>query len=415
MNPIIQFFSDHFEIISTLNAIVLSCAVIVILMSWTRLLRLEHFLKAVNRTMFFFVFVGEAVLLFMLCLVFIDNYHPQNPLDLSAHVQGDTAWVEDRLTIYYIEDNELISISAQGKGRRVVYRADTPVLSYRFSPDGNLLLVTTGRKLELLDLDTVSKLTVDHIGAIGPGQDAVVKGAFDGVRFSPDGDKFCYRKAAWTRFSSIENWKVYDVVNKKHQVIRNPTRLMNALIWGRQGDRLFYSWFEALDTTRHGNPYRIKIYEIPLSDPTPRLATEFLFDQPTAPEDYLSSIREVPIYAADRQLSFGKARDISYSMTSAQGARIGIDDEDHLYFIKNKWWSRRLYRIPRIGQDPELAHEYPQGGRLAVRYLRWLPSGRYVIMEHDFFGVLILDPVTRKVGILVTEKGDTFGWSPALN
>jgi len=336
MNPIIKFVSDHFEVISTLNAIVLSCATIVILMSWTRLLRLEHFLKAVNRSLFFLVFVGEAVLVLLLCMVFIDNYRPQDPLDLSAHVQGNTHWVEDPLTIYYIEENDLLSISAQGTNRQVVYRAETPVRSYHFSPDGHLLLVTTGKKLVMLDLDDKSEQSIDQIGGIGASQDAVVKGAFDGVRFSPNGDKFCYRKAAWTRFSSVENWKVYDVRSKKHQVIRNPTRPMNALIWGEQGDRLFFTWFEALDTTRHANPFRIKIYEILLSDLKPRLATEFLFDQPKAPEEYLASIRDVPIYVAERQLSFGKARDISYSMTSTQGARIGIDNEDHLYFIKNQ-------------------------------------------------------------------------------
>jgi len=413
MNPLIRFLSNHFEIISILNAIVLSCAMIVILMSWARLLRLEHLLKAVNRSLFFLVFVGEAILVLSLCFVFYDNYRPQDPLDLSAQVKGNTAWVDDRLTIYYIEEKELITISAQGEGRQVVYRADTPIRSYHFSPDGRLLLVTTGKKLVMLDSDSDGVLTIDQVGGNESDGKAAVTGAFDGVRFSPQGDKFCYRKAAWTRFSSVENWKVYDVNNKKHQAIRHPTRPMNALIWGEQGDRLFFTWFEALDTTQHANPFRVKIFEIPLSDPKPRLSTEFLYDQPKAPEEYLASIRDVPIHVSDRQLSFGKARDVRYSLTSAQGSRIGIDDEDHLYFIKNEWWSRRLFRIPRVGQDPELPHEFPQGGRLAVQYLRWLPSGRYVIMEHEFFGVLILDPILRKVGILITEKGDTFGWSPA--
>ncbi len=411
MNPIIQFLSRHFEVISTLNALVLSCAMIVILMSWTRLLRLEHLLKAVNRTLFFFVFVGEAVLVLMLSLVFIDNYQPQDPLDLSAHVQGNTRWVKDRLTIFYIQDNELRSISAQGKDRRVVYEAESPVLSYHFSPNGDLLLITTGKELVLLDRKTDAATVIDRIDEAGPGR-AAVKGAFDGVRFSPQGDKFCYRKTAWTRFSSVENWKVYDLKTKKSLLIRNPTRPMNALLWGKAGDRLFYEWFEALDTTRHANPYRVKIFEIPLNDPKPRLATEFLFDQPSAPEEYLASLRDVPVAVPGPQLSFGKARDSRYSMVSSRGARIGIDNEDHLYFIRNKWWTRRLFRIPRVGLDPELPPDYPQGGRLAVQYLHWLPSGRYVIMEHDFFGVLILDPVTREIGILVTEKGDTFGWPP---
>jgi hypothetical protein len=54
-------------------------------------------------------------------------------------------------------------------------------------------------------------------------------------------------------------------------------------------------------------------------------------------------------------------------------------------------------------------HQY-KGGDLVVKQIRWIPGGRYVIMQHRYLGVLILEPATGKIGLLIEADGHTFGW-----
>jgi len=60
-----------------------------------------------------------------------------------------------------------------------------------------------------------------------------------------------------------------------------------------------------------------------------------------------------------------------------------------------------LSKLPR--------HQY-KGGNLVVDQIRWIPGGRYVIMQHQDLGVLVLEPSTGKVGLLVHAVGENFGW-----
>jgi len=95
---------------------------------------------------------------------------------------------------------------------------------------------------------------------------------------------------------------------------------------------------------------------------------------------------------------------------SAKGNSIGIDAEDYLFYVPSKWFRKRLFKVPRELRYTEIPRHQYRGGDLVIDHIRWLPGDRYVIMEHRYLGVLILDPKTGKVGYLLQAHGNTFGW-----
>ena len=231
----------------------------------------------------------------------------------------------------------------------------------------------------------------------------------DGIRWAPNSQTFCYRLARWSSLSSQDQWFVYDGKAKIKKGIVSPAIKLASLEWDSQGQNLYYIWFDALDTSRRGNPYEVKVYRVPLATLKPEQMLQFPFDQPVIPDGNLS-LRGVDLFRGGEGLSFGRAGKKYDSWTSVKGPRLGIDEDDILYYIRNRWWKRRLYQIPRVEVKTAVPRYQYDGGQLAVQHVRWLPLGRYVIMEHHFFGILILEPSSGKIGILVNEKGNTFGW-----
>ena len=57
------------------------------------------------------------------------------------------------------------------------------------------------------------------------------------------------------------------------------------------------------------------------------------------------------------------------------------------------------YRAPRV-----------QGWRPTITQIRWIPGGRYAVVHHRYFGLLVIEPATRKIGLLIAAKGNAFGW-----
>jgi len=125
--------------------------------------------------------------------------------------------------------------------------------------------------------------------------------------------------------------------------------------------------------------------------------------------EYLS-LRGVDLFLPMAHLSFVREAQEKYADVSAGGKRIEIDQDDDLWYSPHRWWHKRLYTIPHVAEDDAGGKHSPGAKRLAVNELRWLPSEKYVIMKHHFFGILILEPSTGKIGILDNQRGGLFGW-----
>ena len=78
--------------------------------------------------------------------------------------------------------------------------------------------------------------------------------------------------------------------------------------------------------------------------------------------------------------------------------------------MNSKWFRKRLYKIPREPRDTDIPRYQYSGGDLVIDHIRWIPGGRYMIMEHRYWGVLILEPSSGRIGLLIRASGHTFGW-----
>jgi hypothetical protein len=341
--------------------------------------------------------------------VFLNNSSPKPRMDMdfSSRILPTTDWVKDDLTVYFISGPELVSVHPNGTSRKVIFKANDNIRSYQFSPDGKDILIVSESQLCIYHSESNSRELVESLDFL-KGSDGGLKGSIGGVRFSPDGRRFCYRSAKWSPYASQESWYVYEMAKKEKRPIVSPGMSLAFLWWDKKGENLYYPWFQTMDSDS-ANPYMVKLYKIPLTTLTPELAMEFGFNQPDFTPDHLAT-RGIDLdFTADR-LSFGRDARPEYSSRSRKGASIAIDKEDMLYYVPSRWWRLRLYEIPRVPPDSQVERYEYQGGQLAVQHLRWFPSGRYVMMEHHFFGILVLDPQTGKIGILDNQRGNTFGW-----
>ena len=70
----------------------------------------------------------------MLFYVYWLNYKHKKNIPFDYRISGYTNWVKDDLTIFYIIDNNLMSIKANGDDEKVVFTAKDSVFAYHFSP-----------------------------------------------------------------------------------------------------------------------------------------------------------------------------------------------------------------------------------------------------------------------------------------
>lgn len=369
-----------------------------------------------NSILYYGIVVGESVILILAMFVFIINVKEQKPLDHTLPIYSTTNWISEEIPIYLISNNKLIVVDAKGTERTEIFNAGEAIREYHFSPDGKYILIISKSKLFLFNQENKKSSLIDSLNIVRPSmseEKVEITGVISGVKWDPNSSKFCYKLARWSKYASQEYWYIYDLDTKKTSSIKTPTRKISELTWSQDGKMLYYIWFDALDTSISSDPYEIKIYKITFPELKPELALRAPYNEPSLPYEYLE-LKDIYIYTAANRLSFGIAGQKSPSLISEKGSKVGIDEKDRLYYTKHFWWKKRLYLIPRV-PDPDKypKHQY-RGGDLVIKHLRWLPGDRYVIMEHYLFGVLILEPASGKLGILVNDRGNTFGWYAPL-
>lgn len=415
---IVGILSNQFELLVYINGCLLALylAVFIALKFRDAAVR-EFFHSTLRGVLYMVIIVGQVVLFALFGYLYWKNYRrPAPELQLSRDVLASTRWVKSDVRVYFIDNNALRSIRVDGRDSEDVFLADAPVKEYHFSPDGAHLLVLTQNDLFLLNRKTKEHRRVDAlkepVAQGGTGATEGVRGSISGIRWAPDSRKFVYEVARWSEFAAQDNVYIYTLGDHTKRSVKSPTRRISSLYWGQEGDGLYYLRHEARDPSLHSSAFDVKVFRIPLATLTPELVAEIPFEKSSVPIENLK-LRGIHLFLGGDRLSFGRPGGEDW-LVSPEGASVGIDEDDYLYFVSKRWFRRRLFKIPReTGAADVPRHQY-KGGDLAVRHIRWIPGGRYVIMEHKYWGVLILEPSTGRVGLLVRANGHTFGWYRGL-
>ena len=407
-NATAQHLSNYFEIFFWIVIGVTIVFGLLVLLLRLREVNLQAISKAaIQNILFSTVVVGQLFLLLAVWYLFWFNYYNPAPvIQFPGDVLADTYWVKDDLEIYFIEDNRLQSVEINGRNKQDVLVAADPVKEYHFSPDGKYLLVATSREIYLIDSERGEKQLIDSWGQ--PDEVGEWKGVISGIRWAPDSLRFCYEVARWSSYSTQNHLYIYDVPKKEKRTLQSPTRRISSLYWDRVGLNLYYVEREAKDTSVHAYAFDVNVFRIPLASLKPEFVAKIPYERSGIPTANLT-VREIDLSLEGNAFSFspGTARDI---LVSDKGTVLGLDDDDHLYYVPREWFRRRLFRIEREARPSDIARHAYKGGDLTITQIRWIPGGRYAIIHHRYLGLLVIEPATKKIGLLIAAKGNAFGW-----
>ncbi len=413
----VGFLSNHFELILYLF---LACAIIVIVL--LLVLKLSDF-KARDaffttlQNIIYITAMSSLLLLVSLAgYVYWTNYYSLAEIfEFPKDVSPNTHWINDSSSVYFIDGNELKSIQINGQNAQSVFAAKDPIREYVFSPDGKNLLINTYQSLYLLPLKTRQSILIDSVTALADNSlatqksDEKVKGAISGAHWSPDSKKFCYEISRWSQYLSKDQIYIYDLEEKNKRAIDSPVRKSSALYWDKKGENLYNLYQEAVDTSLHDYSYEIKVSRISLTTLQSELVAQIASNQSTVPVDHLL-LRDIKLFLEGDRLRFNSQSQSRERFVSDAGKLLGIDKDDHLYFVNDRWFRKRLFKIPRHAVASEIPRYQYKGGDLTVQDIRWLPGSRFAMLDHHYLGVLILEPATNKIGQLVEINGHTIGW-----
>ena len=414
INSIIHFVSNNFEVLLyvTFSVLLMLLAVFIALyLKDVSLLLL--FRTTFLRVLSAILIGGQLISMGILAYLYWQNYQKPAPeLVLPLDIAASTQWVRDDLKIYFIEETKLQSVRINGRDAEVVLQAQDSIIEYHFSPDGLYVLTLTQKELYLTHLRSKESLVVDTVKVQGAAeavnQSTENKGSIGGIQWAPDSQKFVYEVARWSKITSQDSAYVYTLSDRLKRAIKSPTRRISSLYWGRDGENLYFLRHEAQDTIAHPSAYEVRVFRIPLATLVPEPVALISYEDRSVPLENLQ-VRGIELYLANSKRSFGRHESADH-LKSARGTAVGIDQDDYFYYVPSQWFRKRLFKVPREARPTEIPRHQYKGGDLVIRQIRWLPGNRYVIMEHQYLGVLVLEPDTGKVGSLIQAQGRTFGW-----
>jgi len=406
-STLIRLLSQHFELIMAINfAFLIYYAIIFILVRLTDR-SFRSFLKnSLQSALLSSIFSVQVLLIALTGYLFWAHYFkPAQYLHIPGSIIENTLWVNSDVEIYFIEGNDLLSVRANGKNMSYVYESNYPVREYHFSPDGKFLVIVTGRDLVLLERASRKSVTIDSLATDLSQED--LKGVISEVRWSKDSKAFSYEISRWSSVATVDAMCIYFLDTSEKKTVDSPVRKASQVYWGESGENLYYLRYEMQDRAQ---VHQLKVVMIPLKTLKPEIAFEIPYDSTDFPEDALE-LRGVNLFMKTELLSYGGEGE-RQQLIAENGRQIGIDKDDNFYFINEKWFKQRLFRLRRqpTHLDEEFRRHQYRGGELELGGIRWLPGGRYVLMEHKDLGVLILDPARNRIGQPMLKRGKNFGW-----
>ncbi|MFA5087820.1 MAG: hypothetical protein WC552_02160 [Candidatus Omnitrophota bacterium] len=410
IRKLLEFLGTHFEIIFLVNLLALVILAVFFVFSRAREWTVSGIVVFLRRLLFYTVVAGELIVVISGGYVYWLNYQQKSESSLTDRVLPNTGWIKDPSTVYFVSDNELLSVQTNGANLKKIFVSEDAIRQYHFSPNGRYILIVTEKSLALAEVAVSKTEVLERIDVSSQGND--LNAVIENVGWSPDSQRFCYEISKWSRHSSQANYYVFDLATRKRSVIKSPARRFFLLLWDEGGENIYGINQEALDTQFYAYPSRLRIFRIPLSNLTPELAIEIPTKTTAIPYARLE-LSGIKLFSDGKKISFDVADKNRLMWVSDKGSKVGIDQADHFYYVRNQWWRKRLFYVPREPVEGDLAHYWPQGGKLPIRGLKWLPGSRYVIIAHNSLGVLVLEPATGKIGQLIKRPCSAFGWYEA--
>jgi len=406
MVALIQLISNNFEYLMLIMAGWLLLAVAVVVFVRLDDVTVSGIRRFGQLFLYYSVMGGLFGMMLLTGYVYWVNYERRNPVTLSDRILPDTSWVKGKFKIYFIEGHQLNSVYTDGLNKQTVFEAPDNIREYQFSPDGNYISVITDRELYLYVRRGARQILVDTLGDAEGFPD--IKGALRSVSWSPDSTRIGYEISRQSELSSSLAYKIYDIKGNKHRAIKETLRTIPRLYWNTAGDKLYFTNYEALDTTHYQSRFEVRIFEVPLDTLEPRLFATVPSETAGLAAGYWGA-RGIELFDPGQARVFNRSVHRRYAWVSETGSRLGIDHDDQLYYIKGKWWRKRLFKIPREKIEGDYRNTYAPGP-YAIRSVSWIPGGRYILLNHINEGILILEPATGKVGRISDADGYAFGW-----
>ena len=405
---IIEFLSTNFDLLISINFAILT--MLIVLGVAVALSDEEHksIIKSYLNDFFLIVIISiESLLIMLMGHVYWKNYkQPVKAFVYPRDIINNTFWAPSKHEVFYVSGRVLKSIRINGNDEKTVFTSKDIIKEFIFSPDGKKLLVVTKKELYWLDLETNKNVLVDTLFAEIDSSE--LKGTFSSVQWSPDSQKFCYEAARWSKYSSQDNFYVYTLTSGKKRNLRSPNRRITSLHWDVDGENLYYMQYESKDTMLYSYPYEIKIYRMKIDEKESEFIAAIPSDTSRIPFESLK-FRDVDLYVDKRGLCFSRVKSFG-AIRSVNGVIIGIDDHDHLFFVRGRWFRERLFKIPRVPEpDQDPRYQY-LGGDLTVEEMSWIKNSQYVVIDDKREGLLLLNPYKKKIGYIGVQDAEFMGW-----
>ncbi len=352
------------------------------------------YLRRVLATIFF---AGLTLAIALAGNIAWENYNLWVQKRLLAQIEPTTLWVKEEIPLYLILYNKIVRINLNGLGLQDVYQTDDLIDEYYFSPDGKHLVVNMTRKLVLVDFISGKDEIVEELVFNSPD----LKGALSRLTWDRESKKFFYMRSLWSPVSSYEEYFVYTIAAHKNVGLKGPSYRLMDVYWDWEGKNLYYARPTQKDKF---DPYKFsfKIFRIPMDTFKPQLVDTLSTDKGQLPTMDLRSL-EIKLFVPQAPLAFKKKESHHLSAVSTKGMEIRLNKDDYLYYGEKGSPLKKLIRLPRL----YLKKETP------LKHLEWASGGRYVLLVHRSLGILVFDPLTRKIGRLIDLKAEGLGWNPA--
>lgn len=404
---IISFLSQYFEEFIYINAGLFSVCLGLYILLLIKRRPLETQIRsyteaAIGAAMVFLVIFGSAL---SLAIYWANHKVPFIEFDLYDEITRNTDWVKEDLTLYLVNENALISVRLDGKNQTTVFEDEEGIRDFQFSPNGKYILIATYKKIFVYDRESKSHWLVDAINL--STEEEGLKGTIRGISWSPTGEHFSYQVSRWSNYGSQDNVYVYSIKNREKSSVQSPARQISSIFWDIQGENLYFLKHDSGELADREIFYKIKLYRIALTDLKTEFITDIVMDQAKFPTDHLEMLG-IKLYRPDKSLSYGRLGE-NTELVSRNRDIIGIDRYDFLYY-KHGWFRKRLFKVKREVDDTKTPTFLNTYGEHVFQQMRWTPSGQYVIMDHPYWGILILDPNARKIGQIYPFEVSAYGW-----
>lgn len=341
-------------------------------------------------------------------------FYPHDPLlergGLEQALRMTTDWVAFPEQVFYARGPELYSVMTNGEERRLRFSAPDAIEQALFSPDGQSLAVKTRAGAAVLNVSSDEVRTVYDGSAAGSAADQgnIVIG---GLQWSPDSRRLCFFIQKSSRSASHTSWFVYDQKSGRLDTIDLGARQNVFLFWGEDSRRLYFSQTRAVEEQGQQG-FRARWFEIVLEPQRIAPAADIFCTAVEPPDDMLRG-HGVMIVRPDRRLRLERCYGFGRQTpaVSPSGRRIMINKKQQMCYQSGYGVRYCLFGLETIGRYLN----FPPEGReneLLVQDARWLPSGKYLLLKHYTHGLLVLQPLARRAGVLAEGDIELFGVYP---